>query len=505
MLSIGASTNDCIGEEIDNSLDAGANRIRIYIGSIESFEIIIADNGIGMNKQTLRHAYQLNNRSDATDGHQGTFGFGNNLSKAHLTQLRSVVYTVSKMSNMQKPIQIEIDFPDILSSDSYQLATTYTDTNSAKELIYKNYIENVFESQSGTVHVIPCAREIFMEILQSIESKNIIDSLIYRFGVKYNEYIKNGATIEFVVESKIYRVDAVDPLQINDIEDKFKRTSHVEIYHDTATNDLLTLIKDRGYLINGKGRKLILKTDPLPPICVKIAEFVHQSAYSVDWSLKQKELFEEAKFNPVVYVNAKGKKCKVQKTVEYMGGRYYNRNLKNIDRVSIVQPSSGDKARYKFVTNSRHRLCFPVAMDTLMGIQVNKSALKEDLIHPAIKQVRDFLEKEFADNLYDEYNKSIPGGNLQKVTKQDALNMVDKLIEQYNSYSLSVDIESLIYVLLETTGKHHELFRFQWNVVANNTNGVGIILDVLRRTFDTYKEDESNVQGGTALMELFET
>lgn len=64
MLSIGASTNDCIGEEIDNSLDAGANRIRLYINSRESREIVIADNGTGMDKQTLRHAYQLNNRSD---------------------------------------------------------------------------------------------------------------------------------------------------------------------------------------------------------------------------------------------------------------------------------------------------------------------------------------------------------------------------------------------------------------------------------------------------------
>jgi hypothetical protein len=506
MLSIGASTYDCIGEEVDNSLDAGATRIRISICSPDTKELIIADNGIGMNKIILKHAYKLNDRSNATNEQQGTFGFGNNLSKAHLTQLESSVYTVTKMRDMPKPAQIEFDGPFIISSDSYQLAPINCDTNSENDLLYRTYVETAFGSQSGTLHKIPCANEPFYEILNGIESKNVIDSLVYRFGVKYCDYITNGVAIEFAIADKIYTVDAIDPLAINKVDECHKRTSTVELYKDPSTQEILANIKGRGYLVPGKGKKITLNPDPLPPTYEKFTEFTFESSYSNDWASRQSELFEDGKFTPVEFVNLKGKTQKRQKEVESMGGRFYNRNLKNIDRVSIHQPTSGDKARYQFVEKSRHRLRFPVQMDKLMGIQVNKSALKEELIHPVIKQVRDFLEKDFADYLYDEFKKTIHGDDELKITKQDALRLIDQLIEHFNSAPESINVDSLITVLLETIGKRtaNEILRFQWRIVATSVNGMSILFDALRQTFDANKEDESNVQGTRALITLIE-
>jgi hypothetical protein len=194
------------------------------------------------------------------------------------------------------------------------------------------------------------------------------------------------------------------------------------------------------------------RTDPIPSSFEKVADMTIESAYTSDWEIVQGELFEgEDAFEHIVYLNSKQQRTAHQPSIEYMGGRYYNRNQKNIDRVTINTPKSGDKARYPIVTGSRHRICFPVELDSLMSIQVNKSKIQEELIHPAIKRVCDALVRIFIDQHYNPEDQS----EQEVMTKPEAMEIVNRLVSHFDEHPEQKQnhIDAMIDVIVKMPGK----------------------------------------------------
>jgi hypothetical protein len=505
LLCNGARTQDCIGEELDNSMDAGATMIDIHLHS-DSNTIIIADNGKGMTQRELKTAYILNNRTTETNEKQGRYGYGINLAKAHLTQLKATVSTISKSAEDSIANQIEINWPTIIKENCYR--NNPVEVSRANEPKYNKYVKNAFNTETGTVHIIPCDFNVFAEIQNAMISTKIIESWRYLFGLKYNEYIKNGTQIRFIVDetSQPIIVMPIDPLVMEKLPELRKTAVVVEIWRDVSTGELLPNIPDRGWMVTGRYNKTVFKNEPLPSTFEKVAELTHESSYTTDWATVQGELFEEGAFDQVVQVNSTtNKRTANQQTVEYMGGRYYNRNRKNIDRATIRQPKSGDKARYSFVTNSRHRINFPVELDNQMGIQVNKSKIQEELIHPTIKRVCDFLEKEFADKFYEEYKSTLPKKTV--ITKQQALEMFNKIITKFGETQehKHFHVNEMIDVILKMSGKSNpdefSIRKLQWKIVADK-HGADTIVEVLKTTIES--QPEANIMGGESLNDLFD-
>ena len=80
--SIGYTTRTAIADLTDNSEDANATKISIYLESpsVEAEEIFIADNGTGMSEEVLYGSYKLGYDRPRVGTEQGKFGVGGTLS-----------------------------------------------------------------------------------------------------------------------------------------------------------------------------------------------------------------------------------------------------------------------------------------------------------------------------------------------------------------------------------------------------------------------------------------
>jgi hypothetical protein len=66
MLHTGVLVTDCLSEFIDNSFDWGSTTVHIHVLS-KTRQIIVADNGCGMDEATLNKSRILNECSDASN------------------------------------------------------------------------------------------------------------------------------------------------------------------------------------------------------------------------------------------------------------------------------------------------------------------------------------------------------------------------------------------------------------------------------------------------------
>jgi len=496
LLNNGARTQDCIGEELDNAIDAGSTIIDIHLLP-EKQEALIADNGRGMNRSGLKTAYILNNRTDATNDKQGRFGYGINLSKAHLTQLKSKVTTISKTTSDEIPNQIEIDWPEIIRQNYYM--NVACEVTRANEVEYNRYVKSAFETEQGTLHIVPCDDAIFNKIYAAMESTRIIDSWRYLYGVKYNDYLNDGLTIRVKLGDRILPVVPIDPLAIDILPEDRVRKVVVEIYCDHLTGELLTNILERGWILsnNPKFQQKMLKTDPLPTSFEKVADLTVESAITFDWVTTQRMLFEgDIAFDAIAKERTESDGTvsvkQDQPTVEFMGGRYYNRNKKNIAHVPIHTPKSGNKDRYPYVTNTRHRISFPVELDAYMGIQVNKSKIQEELIHPTIKRTCDMLEKEFIDKHYKPID---PESEPDVMMKSEAMEILERLLKFFdeNPEQKQLHVDKMIDVIVKMVGKSSKKNELnqrtrQWKLVAERDEGIDTIIEIMADTIESQKD-----------------
>lgn len=92
--SIGYSLETAVADIVDNSLDAGATdiRLRLIIGATQALDLVLFDNGSGMDDATLREALRFGADVSSEIQRLGKFGLG--LKLASLSQAKALkVYT----------------------------------------------------------------------------------------------------------------------------------------------------------------------------------------------------------------------------------------------------------------------------------------------------------------------------------------------------------------------------------------------------------------------------
>ncbi|MGL4589682.1 MAG: ATP-binding protein [Mycoplasmatales bacterium] len=93
-----------IADIIDNSLDAQATSVSINVNFDEN-TILICDNGIGMNKETMIEALRLGSETGKNRNNLGKFGFG--LKSASFSQANKIV-VASKKENITNEITFDV-------------------------------------------------------------------------------------------------------------------------------------------------------------------------------------------------------------------------------------------------------------------------------------------------------------------------------------------------------------------------------------------------------------
>ena len=544
MLHTGVLVTDCLSEFIDNSFDWGSTTVHIHVLS-KTRQIIVADNGCGMDEATLNKSRILNECSDASNTRQGRFSHGSKSAFANLSKMQpgNDALTISKPIGEETPYQIEFNPSQILGGNYIIHAHEVTVNNIDK---YNRYVKNAFDTDSGTVHITKCDEDVFGKLRSMLLSSDITESYRYSLGVQYHSYIKSGRQIRIIVDDlPPFEVQPIDPLEMDKISEEHKQIITCEILEDESNGAKYVHVEEIGWTMLTKPNKteqiltepsdstkkdkktkneteskkerdgkLSFNPEPLPSSFKKITEFIHESAYAEKWAETQRELIqtdqkEKDLFKSFTTLTKKTQQQKSdQKTSKYMGGRYFVRGERNIDRMDKPAASGGNHDSHKFADKSRHRTTFSTEMDDYFGIEVNKSNIKYKNINPDIRQICEFLEKRFANKLYDEQNSQKPKPDI--MTKQHTLEMLESINEYFEEHPEQVNahVDRMIDAIVtigKTKVKPAEVTqqKMQWKIVSDGQNGPNIIIEVMTATIQSQK-DGANIVGGKALKEIFD-
>ena len=289
MLDEGFNTRDCIGEMIDDSLGAGAKNIRISLDTVNK-QLIFSDDGCGMTKEKLREAHVLHSRTESSDFKHGRFGIGRKHGLSHFTQNKYPVKTISKSQDTNNEKiemgvnEITINYSEAIKNNSLELNPHEVGVSSLE--FWKDHsIDNL---KKGTITIIRIADEILGEIVSSLKCSDPLKSFLLAFGIQYNQILKDGVKISFILDCKEMNVDAYDPLGLNIITSQNKTEIKINIFKDSISNEIRYIFINNGKSsyrkMNPSSGQYKNFTDSIPSTYKKIGEIILVGSYSTDWT-----------------------------------------------------------------------------------------------------------------------------------------------------------------------------------------------------------------------------
>lgn len=210
---LGYDNISALADIIDNSLDAEATEVRIYIRQKnKQSEIVITDNGHGMDSKTLGQAIRLGSNTEKnSENDLGKFGMG--LCTASLSICRqTTVLTKTSEGKLLKAIN---DVDEVVRQNSF---ISYLGEPNVEDKAL--FAELLGESGSGTI--------IILRNCDNISNNNLSifsNSAKKEFARIFRHFIKAGIKL-FVNDSEL---SAVDPLEWDDPKTEHYDDGFIEI------------------------------------------------------------------------------------------------------------------------------------------------------------------------------------------------------------------------------------------------------------------------------------
>lgn len=200
----GFSNEAAMGEILDNSIDAGASYIDVYIQEREGkLELIIVDNGRGMSKGTLQGALTLAKELKTGLDQLGKYGMGMKTAALSMsTQMEIYTKTINNPVlfgefNMNKMIHLEEFKTEVREADETEL-----------EFFEEKMKQNCGSVKSGTI--------ILLKACDGIQWKRpsaFVDNIKKYIALTYRHYILRGH--HFTINEgfkKGEKIEAIDVL-----------------------------------------------------------------------------------------------------------------------------------------------------------------------------------------------------------------------------------------------------------------------------------------------------
>jgi len=209
--SAGYDNYDAILDIVDNSLDAKATKVYVsMIPTIDDFQLIIADNGVGMNEGILDEAMRLGSNTDRNeDSDLGKFGMG--LVTAFLSIGRRLTVITNQNGNFYTSIQ---DIDEIKKTNEF--IKELRKSNKEEIDFYKEFSKN---KNSGTL--------VMIEKCDNIQNTNVnefMDTLNKKIGQTFR-YFLNNCDI-FIRGNK---VEKIDPLMLDNKDTEVFSEDNIDI------------------------------------------------------------------------------------------------------------------------------------------------------------------------------------------------------------------------------------------------------------------------------------
>lgn len=205
---IGYDDISAIVDIIDNSIDANATKIKIFIDKDENkkIRITIADNGQGMDKETLDEALKLGSNTIHEDiADLGKFGMG--LSTAGLA-LANQTIVLTKNAESQEILKSKTDVNIIKEKNEF---VKILDRANSGEIAY---FENMIKNDSGTIVILEDCIGI-----KSSEASTLKEKIVKNVARIFRNFMSKT---EFYVND--IKIEPEDPLRLKVKNDELKGT-----------------------------------------------------------------------------------------------------------------------------------------------------------------------------------------------------------------------------------------------------------------------------------------
>lgn len=363
--SFGFDDKDLPPEGFDNSSGAGAKQIRMIIE--ENKQCIFVDDGPGMDRKKLESRFTLFKDKEASDDCQGRFGIGENVKHSLLTgnEMMSVSLSRTRNHSAFKLSQIELDWPTAANRDTDEFVLHASDASSANEELWKKYA--IDPTSTGTIDIIPLCSRAFKYFTEQVKD------YIPHYERMYTKQLQNGLSIEITVLGEHYILSGHDILVDEEVDRETTKDSDQLDVWQLTNGDLRVYFKNSLGKFVYKEKNSTKHITTYPPKkeegYTHVGTLLLQHAYNPRWR-KHYDL----------------------------GGIYYKRNNKMIDKHPVPEPKGGDFWEQDILKSSRTVVTFSVNCDNLFGLEINKSRMKN--IKQQLKEEIERFAHQFAKKVY---------------------------------------------------------------------------------------------------------
>lgn len=196
----GFNNMTALGELLDNSVDAGANHIDIYVQEMENGKIMlsIVDNGKGMSDNTLQYALTLAKELKVGIDQLGKFGMGMKTAALSMT---------TQMEIFTKTSHNDICFGEFNMNKIEQLGSFKTKVRPATDEERTFYNSKTKGYRSGTIIILKNCDRI------GVKADTFLKQIVEYIGKTYRVFINRGC--QFTISDNYKKgktIEAIDPL-----------------------------------------------------------------------------------------------------------------------------------------------------------------------------------------------------------------------------------------------------------------------------------------------------
>jgi hypothetical protein len=419
LVFLGFTILTAFGELIDNSNDAGGKKVMIglfkrLVDGVTEYYYYIADDATGMTKRKLSQSFNINNHNKEHDLHSksGRFGVGGSASLNTISKKPGNIQKITRCDESRQLYAAEVDY------DVDETLPSAHNASKDQEDLWA--MLSVNPNGTGTVIIGRIDEENYME-LEMLLCDNTTSGLKWYIANTYCRKIENGIAIGIKSdpEKEEIIIKSFDPSASSLNTDEIIREKHdIVVLTHAITREIIFAVAEE----DGSYWSLQLKKDRIRKavptqldlsLYGKISKFQHHKAYSSVWDKIHDEM------------NSSGNRFEKGKIPEFKRqtlGRGYIRSNRVITHIPRTSRNQGDKAAYSYWNETTDEIIMDSdkTLDTLFGVQVNKSQLDEKKIHPEIIKLLNHLCNEFSNKIWkntSEYTE-IQKKKKKKTTKE---------------------------------------------------------------------------------------
>lgn len=382
LLNLGFTPQHAIQEIIDNSLDAESERVRIRLDTTSN-TVYVDDDGKGMDIQQLTDALRINNVKPASEN-IGLRGLGLKAGQCVLSNEEFLTVILSKTATTSR-CEIDADWPGAVKNDIWDPRAS----RGSEE--YKPLWEaGCLNPEHGTTMKIPMPEAKFKELLEALPD------LLKELARTYETFLDSGRTITMEVDGVVQSLDRSTCLNWNNTPVHLRNEVVIAVlrkptsnetrvyYHHENTRPAWTDMVHDNPTTDAKPKLIRDYQSALEDGFVQIASMKLRNAYNPQWNPP------EAGGMRLPYIPGYIAPCRDKRFLQSM---------------KVEFGLSGDYEARRLWASTRHGIEFSHTADELIGVQVNKSDLTPENIHPLLLETVQKLAKKWASKIYTTHFK----------------------------------------------------------------------------------------------------